>query len=249
MPELQEGPRAATVARITLEGHGGVAVEAIHARPDDEPVRGLVLHPDMGGIRTLFDDLCRRLATHGLAVCAPEPWARVPDAERATLDVTARMDRMRDRDDTTYLGDLARARDHLRATDRVADVAVLGFCMGGMYALKAAATGAFDRAVVFYGMIRIPEEWRGPGQGEPLDVADDACPTLAIFGDADPWTPAADIEALRAAWTGRSEHEIVVYPGADHGFVHDPSRPAHRPDDAADAWRRALAFLGTADAR
>ena len=37
--------------------------------------------------------------------------------------------------------------------------------------------------------------------------------------------------------------EVVRYEGADHGFVHDPSRPAHRPDDAADAWSRALAFL------
>jgi carboxymethylenebutenolidase len=36
---------------------------------------------------------------------------------------------------------------------------------------------------------------------------------------------------------------VVVYPGAEHGFVHDPERAAHRPDDAADAWRRALAFL------
>jgi hypothetical protein len=25
--------------------------------------------------------------------------------------------------------------------------------------------------------------------------------------------------------------------------VHGPERPAHRPDDAADAWRRTLAFL------
>jgi carboxymethylenebutenolidase len=36
---------------------------------------------------------------------------------------------------------------------------------------------------------------------------------------------------------------VVRYEGADHGFVHDPDRPAHRPDDAADAWSRALDFL------
>jgi dienelactone hydrolase len=34
-----------------------------------------------------------------------------------------------------------------------------------------------------------------------------------------------------------------VYPEADHGFVHAPERPSHRPDDARDAWKRALAFL------
>jgi carboxymethylenebutenolidase len=36
---------------------------------------------------------------------------------------------------------------------------------------------------------------------------------------------------------------VVVYRGADHAFVHDPDRPGHRPDDAADAWHRTLAFL------
>ena len=41
----------------------------------------------------------------------------------------------------------------------------------------------------------------------------------------------------------RPDCEIVVYPEADHGFVHAPERPAHRADDAADAWRRVLAFL------
>ena len=64
------------------------------------------------------------------------------------------------------------------------------------------------------------------------------CPTLAIVGTADPWVPRADADALEAAGV-----EVVRYEDADHGFVHDPSRPAHRPDDAADAWRRVLAFL------
>jgi dienelactone hydrolase len=36
---------------------------------------------------------------------------------------------------------------------------------------------------------------------------------------------------------------VVRYAGADHGFVHDPDRPVHRADDAADAWRKAVAFL------
>ena len=36
-------------------------------------------------------------------------------------------------------------------------------------------------------------------RSEPLDVAADACPALAVFGSVDPWTPPADIEALRAA--------------------------------------------------
>jgi dienelactone hydrolase len=34
-----------------------------------------------------------------------------------------------------------------------------------------------------------------------------------------------------------------VYEGAEHGFVHAPERPTPRAADAADAWRRVLAFL------
>jgi carboxymethylenebutenolidase len=69
------------------------------------------------------------------------------------------------------------------------------------------------------------------------------CPTLAFFGDADPWVPNEHVDELRTVWAGRPDCEIVVYPGADHGFVHDPERPVHRPDDAADAWARTLRFL------
>jgi carboxymethylenebutenolidase len=206
------------------------------------PTLGLVVHPDIMGVRPLFDDLCRRLATHGFAVCAPEPFARL--AGRAGLDPMARMEHVGQFDDALQIGDLENAADWLVVHDDVSEVAVLGFCMGGMYALKAAASGRFDRAVAFYGMIRVPENWRGPKVREPLETAADVCPTLAIFGDADSYTPAPDIEALRTAWKDRTDCEIVVYAGAEHGFVHDAERPAHRADDAADAWARVLRFLG-----
>ena len=119
-------------------------------------------------------------------------------------------------------------------------VVLTGFCMGGMYTIKAAATGRFHRAAAFYGMIRLPEHWKGPGQGEPLELlaAGEPCPLLAVIGAEDPFTPPDDVAALEAAGAF-----TVVYEGADHGFVHDPVRPAHRADDAADAWARAIDFL------
>ena len=86
MAELREGNQDVLVERITLRGVDGVEVEAIHARPEGMPRSGIVLHPDIMGIRPLFDDLCRRLATHGFAVCAPEPFARAPADVRAAED-------------------------------------------------------------------------------------------------------------------------------------------------------------------
>jgi dienelactone hydrolase len=61
---------------------------------------------------------------------------------------------------------------------------------------------------------------------------------MAIVGSIDQWTPPDDVDAAKAAGV-----TVVQYEGADHGFVHDDTRPAHRPEDAQDAWRRAIAFL------
>jgi carboxymethylenebutenolidase len=207
----------------------GTPVEV--ARPTTaEPVRGLVLAPDIMGLRPLFDDLCARLAReHSWAVVAVEPF---PGQEGLPLDVRLRTPLDAER----VVSGLTAAAD-LTGCDRVA---VLGFCRGGLHAYQAAGTGRFDRAVAFYGMIRVPPEWN-PGVGEPLQelARPSACPTLAIVGGADEYTPPAEVEELRRL----PNVEVVVYPEAGHGFVHDPERPAHRADDAADAWQRVARFL------
>jgi carboxymethylenebutenolidase len=215
--------------RITLPS--GTPAEL--ARPERSSGLGVALHPDMGGLRPLFDEMCAHLAAaHGWTVCAPEPF---PGREAMTIE--ERMAAMAGLDDGTQLGALVEAAD---ATE-CERVAVIGFCMGGMYTLKAAAVGRFERAVAFYGMIRVPEHWRGDGHGEPLDALrrPSSCPVLAIIGGRDVWTPPDDVAALEAM----ANVTVVRYPEAEHGFVHDPTRPAHRADEAADAWRRAVEFL------
>jgi carboxymethylenebutenolidase len=219
---------------VRIELPSGTPAEL--ALPAGRPSRGVALAPDIGGLRPLFDELCATLAAdHGWAVCAPEPFAAHADAP-----VEDRLQRVRTLVDDRQVGDLTAAADELRRRTGVDRVAVLGFCMGGMYALKAAATGAFDRGVSFYGMIRVPEEFDGPGHRHPIDLlAPPEVPILAIVGGRDQhYTPTADVDDLEAA--GAS---VVRYPEAEHGFVHDPTRPTHRPDDAADAWRRVVDFL------
>jgi carboxymethylenebutenolidase len=117
---------------------------------------------------------------------------------------------------------------------------MIGFCMGGMYAFKAASTGIFDRIVSVYGMISLPEAWRGPEQAEPLSLLaqGDASSVLAILGGRDVWTPHDDIERL-----SETDATIAYYEEGEHGFAHDPSRPAHRAADAADAFIRARNWL------
>ncbi len=242
MGALKQGP----IYDVTVESRtyfvDGVEVPTVHARPDGMPRAGVVLHPDVGGLRPLFEDMARRLATHGLAVMCFEPFAALDDTARASVE--SRLAHVKDLDDTQQLEIMSRAADLMVVEDDVARVSVLGFCMGGHYVFKAAASDRFDAAVAFYGMLRTPDAWRGPGHRiEPLGVAAGVCPTLAFFGPADVWTPAEDIAALRDAWRDRNDCEIVVVDGAEHGFVHDPERPVHRPDDAAMAWDKTIAML------
>lgn len=205
----------------------------VHVATPPDARRGVVIIPDIGSLRPLFADLCDRLAAeHGWAVACFDSWAG-----RTETTLEEKMAAAGSLDDARIQADAAAAADLLG----VEPVAVMGFCQGGMLALKAAASGRFDRAVSFYGMVRLPEHWSTATMAEPLDVlADgDPAPILMIVGTEDPWVPAADAAALEA--TGA---EVVVYEGAEHGFVHDADRPAHRADDAADAWRRVAAFLG-----
>lgn len=202
------------------------------ARPDGHPDRGVVLLPDIMGLRPLFDEMAARLAAaNRWAVIEPEPFP-----QQESLPLQDRLGSMGAYDHERHVRDALEAAAELD----VEPVAVMGFCMGGMGALRAAATGRFDRAAAFYGMIRLPADWAG---GEDAIEALLANPgtaerVLAIVGTADPFTPPEHVEELEA--TGAS---VVRYDGAEHGFVHDESRSAHRPDAAADAWRRVTTWF------
>jgi carboxymethylenebutenolidase len=215
--------------RIVLESGTTAAL----ARPSSPTGRGLVLLPDIHGLRPLFDDLADDVAARtGWTVCVPEPF---PGHEGWTFEQRF-YGGVGARSDEATLADVVAAAD-VTGHDTVG---VLGFCLGGMWALEASATGRFHRAVSFYGMVRLPEAWRAPGLGEPLDAlgSPGRCPVLELVGTADELVPEADAVAAEAVGV-----EVVRYEGAEHGFVHDPARPTHRPADAADAWARALAFL------
>src|SRR3954447_6480578 len=111
MAELVEGPHATIVEQRTID-RDDCELPVVHARCEGMPRAGIVLHPDIMGLRPLFDDMARRIASHGFAVCAVEPFARHSDAERtAASDGAARFSWIPTLGDDQQLGDLEAAAD------------------------------------------------------------------------------------------------------------------------------------------
>lgn len=124
-------------------------------------------------------------------------------------------------------------------------VGVIGFCMGGAFALATANRG-FDAAAVNYGPLppRLEARLRG------------ACPIVASYGKKDFSTRGAAVKLERILTRLDVPHDVELYPTAGHSFLNDamvgprPLQPLLRvgnfkpePKAAADAWRRIEAFF------
>jgi carboxymethylenebutenolidase len=221
-----------------------------NACPQGAPRPGVVMIHDVWGLADHTRDLARRLAGEGFAVLAIDLYRREPDVKIENPGVW-----MRGFSDPQALADVAAAAAWLRAQPGCTGrVGVAGFCMGGMYALLSACGDAgIEAAVAFYGLlshrhgILHDEAGLDPARKprEPLAAAADLeHPLLCLFGDEDEFVPLADIDALREQLATTSPaSEVVVYPGCGHAFMNDTREDAYRPETAAVAWPRMVAFL------
>jgi hypothetical protein len=117
MAALKEGPVYDVTVESGLLVVDGNDLPIVHARPDGMPDAGLVLHPDLMGLRPLLEDISRRLATYGFGVCAIEPYAHVDAEHRANVET--RMAAAKSLDDDTQLADLDAAANLLVVEDDV----------------------------------------------------------------------------------------------------------------------------------
>ena len=218
------------------------------AQPDATAPGVVVIH-DVWGLSDHYRDLARRLADAGFAALAVNLYRREPAAK-----ITDPGRWIRGLDDRRMLEEIQAAIDRLAAAGSPR-VGVMGCCMGGQYAILAAAgcTG-LSAAVPFYGMLSDEHGLLAPAPGETLDRARKPrsplaaasalrCPTLAFFGADDAFIPLADVRAFEAALA--SPHRVVVVPGAGHAFLNDTRPEMYRPDAAREAWSRMLDWLRT----
>lgn len=217
------------------------------ALPEAGPSPGVVLIPDVWGVSDLYDRLGGRLAEAGFAVLQVDPYRRTGRGEFS--DPAGAMEFIRQLSDPLVIETVQEGVDALAAHPAVAGrkVGVLGFCMGGMYALHAACgcTG-LSAAAAFYGMVR-NEAGLDPAKKprSALDaISELTCPVIGVYGAEDAIIPVQDARDLEAALAA-SPHpaEVHVYPGAGHAFLNDTRPDAYRPEAAEDAWTKLVPFL------
>ena len=242
---------------IAFEGQGGDSLEAFFAVPEEAVRDGaavLLVH-EVYGLDAHMRELARRFAAEGYPTLVPDLYGRegLPGPASTEADpapaweletIRAAVAGLPDR---RSLADLDAALAWLGKQDDVdpRSIAVVGFCMGGTLAFLSGCTSTRVGAVVdFYGGPLYRElSANKPTQPIELHLNLDR-PFLGLFGGEDAHIPAEHVELLRERLSmAGKDHEIVVYPGAGHGFFND-ARAHFAPDAAADAWRRVLAFLG-----
>jgi carboxymethylenebutenolidase len=229
---------------IELDAPDGT-IEAIVARPTGQgPWPGVVVLHDGVGFGTDLRGNVEMLADYGYLAIAPNLFSRGRvRCIRSIFDALLRTG------EGPPIRDILAARGYLLAdVDCTRKTAVIGFCLGGGFALLTAAQG-FDAAAPFY-----------PGlYGDYRSILNGACPIVASYAALDPSLIGAPAKLDRALTALRVEHDIKSYPATMHGFANVlPVEPLLRvtglgydQDAARDAWQRIFAFfdrhLGTED--
>jgi carboxymethylenebutenolidase len=195
----------------------------------------LVLHA-WWGLTEPFRKVCDQLAEAGFVAIAPDLYhgkttASIEEAETLVEALDENVGRVR--------SDIAVAVHVLRqdAATNMADgsgkLAIIGFSMGGAYALDLSVTQAQETnaVVTFYASY--------PG----LDYSGANAAYLCHFAEDDPFEPAESIsEMQRELKAAGKQCTIYTYPGTKHWFFEE-NRPEYNADAARLAWERTIEFL------
>ena len=224
--------------------HGSERLTGVLAVPDGPgPWPGVVLVHEAYGVNEVMRRQVAKVASLGYVALMPDLYSQ--GGARRCLAATVRA--LRSGEGRAFV-DIESARAYLAARDdSTGHTGILGFCMGGGFALVAAAGRGFAASSVNYGML-------------PRDLDDDlrgACPIVGSYGARDGSLHGATAKLGGALTRLGVVHDVKEYPNAGHSFLNDAeSGPTvarlltkrilgagPEPESAADAWQRIDAFF------
>jgi carboxymethylenebutenolidase len=221
--------------RVTVDVDGA-SMPAFLCYPNDEERHPavIVVH-ELFGLEAHHEDVACRFAAEGYVGLAPDLfWNVGPLPDFTDREVIMRF--RRSLDDRQLLTSLDAAVAYLREQPGVdvAHVGIVGFCMGGYYALAEALNNSSLAACV---------DFYGGGMDRLFDrMAELRVPFLGLFGDEDQSIPPERVRELRGLLQQAGvPFEIHTYHGAGHAFFND-MRSSYRQHAAEDAWARTLQF-------
>jgi carboxymethylenebutenolidase len=113
----------------------------------------------------------------------------------------------------------------------------IGWCMGGGYALDVALQEpTLAATVINYGHLAT----------DPEAIKKINAPILGLFGAQDQGIPPEAVKKFGATLDQLGKKiDIKIYDDAGHAFENPNNKDGYRAADAADAWKRTVAFLET----
>jgi len=238
-----QGPSPAAAAE-TLRGKmveyksGDLTIPAYLSMPLTRrvaPGSVLVIH-EVFGLNDHIKAVADRVSKAGYVALAPDFFVRAPaPPPKDASDVEALRKAASSIPPEAAVRDMQAGLEYLRGVGGArARFISVGFCMGGGFSYRLAASGAKDLAgaVIFYG--RMPPEL----------VPQISVPLLGNFGANDTGIPPATVKEIEDALKKAGKKaDFKIYEGAGHGFYNDTRPTAYNAAAAADAWQRTLDFF------
>jgi len=247
LPPVQN-PVSVVESEVTIKTPDGNC-DAYFVHPTTGTAPGVLVWPDIFGLRPAFRDMGKRLAQSGYSVVVVNPFYRTQKAptapQGAATAINGLIPLMNGFINPTTL-QISDAKAYIAWLDAQASVAknrkigTQGYCMGGPVAFRtASASDRVGAAASFHGSALTGNAADSPNV---LAAKTKAQFLAAIAANDDTQRPT---EKTVLKDTLGAAAEVEVYAGAQHGWC-PPDSGVYNKDLAEKAWARLLALYGKA---
>ena len=241
---------AVTEGDVTVKTPDGSA-DGYFVHPTTGTAPGVLIWPDIFGLRPAFRQMAKRLAESGYSVLVVNPFYRVKKAPTADQGSATPIPQLiplaQALNETTHMTDAKTFITWLDAQASVAKnrkIGTQGYCMGGPMAFRT-ATAMPDRVgavASFHGGGLVTEMPNSPH----LQTAKTKAQLLIAIAANDDMRAPNEKNVLKETFEkAKLPAEIEVYTGAAHGWCPPDSQVYNEPQ-AEKAWTRLLALYGKA---